>query len=158
MADQWHHVNSLFLRALDLDPGERAAFLVQGCAGDEALRRDVESLLASHEQASRFLEQPLLEAAALVAERRDQETESGVPADDLAGRLVAGYRIDARLGAGGMGEVYKAHDLKLDRPVALQIAATPYHRRRGTAAAFAVGGAGRLVTQSSPHRRCPRFR
>ena len=85
MAEQWHRVNSVFLRALDLDPGERAEFLVQACAGDEALRRDVESLLASHEQASQFLEQPLLEAAALVAERCDQETESGVPADDLVG-------------------------------------------------------------------------
>ena len=69
MADRWHHVNSLFLDALDREPGERATFLAQACAGDEDLRRDVESLLASHEQADHFLEQPLIQADAL-AERR----------------------------------------------------------------------------------------
>ena len=89
MANQWQQVNSLFLRALDLAPGERAEFLAQACAGDETLRRDVESLLTSHAQAGQFLEQPLIAAAALVEQRCDDDTGTDAPADDLVGRIVA---------------------------------------------------------------------
>ena len=62
MADQWDQVNSLFLRAVDLADDERSSFLASACAGDEELRRNVESLLASHDQSGQFLEEPLIKA------------------------------------------------------------------------------------------------
>src|SRR6185436_10001335 len=78
------------------------------CGDDRVLRQQVEALLVSHEQAATFLETP---AAALL--------DRG--AEELTGRTVDSYRIVEWIGAGGMGEVYKAHDTKLDRPVALKL-------------------------------------
>src|SRR5919204_6476531 len=76
--------------------------------GDDTDSRDQEHrLLASHDRTGSFLE-----TSALTAENA---------VDPLIGRIVGGYRLEARIGAGGMGEVYKAHDTKLDRPVALKL-------------------------------------
>ena len=68
--DRWQKIEELYHAALKLDQIERAAFLEQACAGDEDLRREVESLLASDAQAESFLESPVLVVAAraLVAE------------------------------------------------------------------------------------------
>ena len=74
MAAQWPQINTVFLRALDVAPDERSGFLDRACAGDEALRREVESLLASHDEASQFLEQPLIQAAAIL-----EHEDSSVP-------------------------------------------------------------------------------
>jgi Tol biopolymer transport system component len=101
--------------ALDLDERERAAFVAAACGGDEALRREVEALLAHAQKAEGFLASPIGEVAAHVL------------ADDhgasLVGRQIGSHKILSLLGAGGMGEVYRAHDTKLGRDVAIKVVA-----------------------------------
>ncbi len=60
----WQQIETLFLRALECEPGERAALLDQSCSGDEALRHRIEALLIAHEQAGSFMKSPAFEVAA----------------------------------------------------------------------------------------------
>jgi eukaryotic-like serine/threonine-protein kinase len=109
--DRWTLVDQLLEAALEREPHERATFLREACA-DEALRQEVESLLAHHEGAGRFLENPALELLA----RPDAGGESS-----LVGRQLGAYQIVGLLGSGGMGDVYRARDTKLTRDVAIKV-------------------------------------
>ena len=98
--------------ALDRPAFEREAFVVEECAGDEALRREVESLLGQLSKADKFLQRPALEVAATrVVERHAL----------VLGQQVGPYLIQGLLDAGGMGEVYRSRDTKLGRDVAIKI-------------------------------------
>jgi WD40 repeat protein len=103
---RWNRIEQILQDVLDLGPSERRAFLDRTCAGDDGLRREVENLLAQEDNPI-FSHGPHLTA---------------LPSSPLLnGQRVSHYRIEKRIGAGGMGEVYEAWDENLQRLVALKL-------------------------------------
>ncbi|HEU4939801.1 MAG TPA: hypothetical protein VFT39_25300, partial [Vicinamibacterales bacterium] len=104
-------LKEVFADARVLPAPDRQAYLAAACAGNEALRLEVESLLASDERAKSFLESPAVAWG------------DGTPHCAqlmIEGRRLGAYQVQALLGAGGMGEVYRARDTKLQRDVAVK--------------------------------------
>ena len=109
-------IEETFHAALDCEPSQLSAFLDKTCAGDELLRREVEELLAAHQQAGSFIETPVAALATRVIENRQT--------DLLIGQMIGHYKILKRIGAGGMGEVYLASDIIAGRKAALKLLPT----------------------------------
>ncbi len=117
--ERWRLVDELFQSALDRRPAERDAFLREACAGDEALRREVDSLLAAHDDAGTFIDAPALHFGDDDTAAADADSGEVLP----PGHRLGPYEVLGLLGAGGMGQVYRARDPRLSRDVAIKVVA-----------------------------------
>jgi hypothetical protein len=135
--ERWEQIHDVLQKALEVAPDERSAFLAQACSSDQALRQEVETLLASSDDVlSSFL-------------------QSSAPRVTLTpGTKLGEYEVKSLLGSGGMGEVYRARDARLGRDVAIKVlpaslTADSERLRRFEQEARACGG-----TESSQHSCC----
>ena len=108
--DDWARVRSVFEHALTVPESERSDYVAGACSGSAGMRQQVERMLASHAKATAFLETPIAVSLADLT-----------VATNLEGTQIGPYQLGARIGAGGMGEVYSARDTRLGRTVAIKV-------------------------------------
>ena len=109
--EQWQEVQDLFHAALEREPGNRSIFLDQACGENESLRREVAWLITAHETEEHFIDAPAYVSACDVLAGHHYEP----------GEMLGNYKFQTALGSGGMGEVYLAEDIRLNRKVALKL-------------------------------------
>src|SRR5712672_2849488 len=93
--ERWQKIQQLYHAAMERDESQRAAYLGEACAGDDALRREVESLLLHEKGAKSFLDAPAVEVAARIFEENTDQS--------MIGRQLGSYRVVSLIGSGGMG-------------------------------------------------------
>src|SRR5262245_39615850 len=115
-SERWEQISTLFEATLEQPTDRQSDFLAQACGDDNALRHEVLALLHAHAKSKTFIETPVASpVTALLVESAPELSQI----DPLIGKNLQHYRVLARLGAGGMGIVYRALDTHLDRFVAI---------------------------------------
>jgi serine/threonine protein kinase/Tol biopolymer transport system component len=143
---EWERAKRIFADAVALPVDGRAAFVASACGSDARLRVEIETLLQAHEQAHLFLEvRPEIPADLFAG------TQAG-DAASMEGRCLGPYEFLGRAGAGGMGDVYKARDLRLNRTVAIKV--LPPHLAHDRRAADRIGREARAVAVLSHPNIC----
>src|SRR5262249_20641639 len=102
--ERWQRIKQVLAAALTLNPEDRGAFVAEACANDDALLREGEALLSADGHADKFLETP-----------------TRLPTSLQSGMRLGPYEILSPIGAGGMGEVYRGRDTRLQRTVAIKV-------------------------------------
>jgi serine/threonine protein kinase/Tol biopolymer transport system component len=139
--ERWERVQELYHAARSRPESERAALLGEACGRDDALRREVQALLDQPISTGSFVDFLGGPAPAHLGDKR---------ASDLAGRRIGAYHVQTLLGRGGMGEVYRAHDTKLGRDVAIKVLPPAFTRDPERLARFG-GEARMLASLNHPH-------
>jgi hypothetical protein len=103
--DRWRRIDKIFHDLIKQTPEQRASLLDSLCADDPSLKKEVEGLIQAYERSGSFLDSPATVSI------------SG----SLVGRKLGPYEIQASIGAGGMGEVYRGRDTRLHRTVAIKV-------------------------------------
>jgi Tol biopolymer transport system component len=112
--ERWQQIDAVFREALERSPEFRASFIAEACNGDTSLQQEIEQLFASLDASGSFLERPAGESFGFNGKVPHGPTLAN-------GQKLAHYQIVSQIGVGGMGEVYLANDIKLDRRVAIKI-------------------------------------
>jgi Tol biopolymer transport system component len=126
IAERWQRIVGIYESVISHPPASRSKILDEACAGDDELRREVESMLRAREEAGNFLSPDHLQL---------HIRELSEP-DVAPGRTFGRYYIQSIIGAGGMGEVYLARDTELDRHVALKVLPAQFTRDKERVARF----------------------
>jgi serine/threonine protein kinase len=133
-------LSELYHAALERPPEARRAFVREACGSDDVLCQELESLLGYVPAASAFLETPVARVS----------SDTTIERDGVTGRRLGPYTVVSRLGAGGMGEVYRARDTRLNRDVAIKILPAHFTSDPERRARFARE-ARLLATLNHPH-------
>ncbi len=125
---RWRLIEEIYHSALERAVGARVAFLDEACGADTELRREVQSLLQHGDSPETLVDRPVWEVAGELLNTRTK---------DWTGQVISHYKILEKLGAGGMGDVYRAHDTKLGRDVAIKVVPDAFAQDAGRMGRFA---------------------